>query len=217
MKLILASNSPRRKELLKNLGFPFQIKASDYEEKSFSSDPILTATTFAKGKADDIFSRLENNSDCIVLGADTVVFLKDEILGKPKDEIHARKMLKKLSNKEHNVVTGFCIKTKDIEIVDFDVSLVKFNELTDNQIDEYIKSRLCFGKAGGYGIQDVGFNLIDKHNGSLNNIIGLPTEKIFPLLKKILDKQREKDEKGLQKTKHCSSRTRKGCNHDERK
>jgi len=184
-KLILASNSPRRKQLLKNENFDFEIVPSDYEEQSFSSDPIVTATTFAKGKAIDVYMKIKD-MNVVILSADTVVFLDGQILGKPKDEDHAFSMLKQLSNKTHSVTTGFCIKYQDKQIIDTDTTLVTFNDLSDEQIKKYIKSGLYKGKAGAYGIQDVEFNLVKSYEGSLNNVIGLPTEKIIPLLYSII-------------------------------
>ena len=184
-KIVLASNSPRRKELLSALGYNFDIMVSDYEEKVFSSDPIEIATTFALGKAKDVFMKIKNKGDYIVIGADTVVFLDGEILGKAKDEQSAYKTLKKLSGKTHTVITGFAILTNEVAHVDYDLSKVTFANLSEEQINAYLQSGLYKGKAGCYGIQD-GFSLVEKHLGSLNNIIGLPTEKITIILKELI-------------------------------
>ena len=186
MKLVLASNSPRRKELLNKMGYQFEVKVSDYEEKVFSLDPIKIATTFALGKAKSVFNLLENKDDVLVLGADTIVYYNGEILGKPNGDIEAFNMLKKLSGKEHKVITGFCLINTDKIITDYDTSNVLFNTLTDQEIDAYIKSGLYKGKAGAYGIQDKGFNLVKSYFGSLNNVIGLPTEKLDEYLKTLL-------------------------------
>ncbi len=184
MKIILASNSPRRKELLEKAGFEFSIIVSDYEEKGFSSNPIETATLFAKGKAESVFNALKNKSDVAVVGADTVVFMGGEILGKPTSEKDARQMLKSLSGKMHSVVTGYYIACEKNSIGGYMETLVQFNTLSDELIDEYIKSGLYKGKAGSYGIQD-DFPLVEKYEGSLTNVIGLPMERIVPLLDKI--------------------------------
>ena len=184
MKLILASNSPRRKELLKKHGFEFEVISSDFEEKVFSNDPIITAKTFAEGKAKEVFNTLENKSGVVVLGADTVVFSDGKILGKPQSEKEARAMLKSLSGKTHEVATGYALisgKGKEVGVV---VTKVTFNNLTEEIIEGYIKSGLYKGKAGSYGIQD-GFALVESYEGSLNNVIGLPTEAVVPLLKKL--------------------------------
>ena len=185
-KIILASNSPRRKDLLKVNGFNFEVIVSDYEESDFSLDPILTAKTFAKEKVLDVYKNLENKGDVVVVGADTVVFCDCKILGKPKDRLDAYSMLKNLSNKTHTVATGFCIKTENKEIVDVDTTLVTFNDLTDQDINAYLDSGLYKGKAGSYGIQDKEFKLVKEYKGSLDNVIGLPTEKIIPLLRDII-------------------------------
>ena len=187
MKIILASNSPRRKELLKNEGFDFEIVVSDYEEEAFSLDPVKTAVTFSIGKAKSVFDSLVDKDNTVVLGSDTVVFLNGEILGKPKDEGEAREMLKDLSGKTHSVVSGYALVSSGGIVSGYDKTQVTFNDLTDKMIDEYIESGLYKGKAGSYGIQD-GYNLVKSYVGSLNNVIGLPTEKITPLLKELLTK-----------------------------
>ena len=187
MEIILASNSPRRKELLKAEGFDFSINVSDYEEKAFTLDPIKTAVAFSIGKAKSVFDSLENKNNALVIGSDTVVFLEGEILGKPKDEAEARQMLKRLSNKTHSVVSGYAIVTAEGIISGYDKTAVTFFDLKDEVIDEYISSGLYKGKAGSYGIQD-GYPLVKKFEGSLNNVIGLPTEKLTPILKDIITK-----------------------------
>ena len=184
MKLILASNSPRRKEILTNGGYQFEIITSDYEETCFCQDPVLTAQTFALGKAKSVFDNLENKDDCVVLGADTVVF-NGTILGKGKNDEDAKSMLKTLSGKTHTVITGYAIVSAKKEIVSCTKTDVTFNNLTDEQINEYVASGLYKGKAGCYGIQDP-FPLVSHYNGSLSNVIGLPKEDIFPLLDKLL-------------------------------
>ena len=186
MKLILASNSPRRKDLLEKLGYEFDVVVSEYQEQSFSSDPILTATTFALGKAKAVFENLKDKDSVVVLGADTIVYCENEIIGKPKDEKDAFNMIKKLSGKTHEVITGFCLINTDKIITDYVTSNVKFYTLSDDEIASYIKSGLYKGKAGGYGIQDEDCKLVESYSGSLNNIIGLPTEKVQEYLNKLL-------------------------------
>ena len=188
MQLILASNSPRRKEILTNAGFTFKVISSDFEEQVFCSDPYKTATTFAFNKANSVFNSLENKADVAVLGSDTVVYFDGKILGKPNDEIDAINMLKSLSNNKHTVITGFAIITENKTIIDFDESEVYFSDLTDEQIKAYINSGLYKGKAGAYGIQDKDFNLVKEYKGSLTNIIGLPIEKVQEALNQILSK-----------------------------
>lgn len=182
MKIILASNSPRRRELLSLFNIKFEVHSSDFLEDDLEEDPIKTAEKFALGKAESVFNNLTDKNGVLVLGADTVVFLDGEILGKPKDENEAKNMLKKLSGKTHTVVTGYALITEREKIVGNDKTQVTFNELKDELIDEYINSNLYKGKAGSYGIQD-GFPLVKTYVGSLNNVIGLPTEKVLPYLK----------------------------------
>ena len=182
MKLILASNSPRRKEILEKGGFAFEIINSDYEEKVSSSNPVFTAETFALGKAKSVFDKLPNKEDLVVLGADTVVY-NGLILGKGKSDNDAKAMLKTLSNKTHQVITGYAIVYNGGEIVSHVKTDVTFNDLSDQLIDEYVGSGLYKGKAGCYGIQD-GYPLVKSYDGSLSNVIGLPEEAVFPLLKK---------------------------------
>lgn len=186
MELILASNSPRRKEILTNAGFSFKVISSDYEEKAFSDDPYITATTFALNKAKSVFNGLKNKDNVVVLGSDTVVYYNGKILGKPIDENDAIRMLKELSNNKHSVITGFALITKNQNIIDFDESQVYFSNLTDGQIKAYVDSGLYKGKAGAYGIQDTEFGLVREYEGSLSNIIGLPIEKVNKTLNKIL-------------------------------
>ena len=131
-----------------------------------------------------MFIKLKDKNDCVVIGADTVVFYDGEILGKAKDEQSAYKTLKKLSNKTHTVVTGFAVLTNETQYVDYDISKVTFANLSEERINSYIQSGLYKGKAGCYGIQD-GFSLVEKYTGSLNNIIGLPTEKLTSILNKL--------------------------------
>ena len=183
MKLILASASPRRKEILSKEGFDFEIVKSDYEEKGFSSNPYKTALTFAYEKAKDVFNKL-GDSDSIVLGADTVVYLKGEILGKPIDREDAKRILNNLSGNKHKVITGYALISKNKTIVGYDKSTVIFNKLSESQIESYLDSNLYVGKAGAYGLQDGEFNFVKKYVGSMNNIIGLPIEKIKKALKK---------------------------------
>ena len=183
MKLILASKSPRRRELLTKFGYSFDVVEAEYNETNVNDSPIDTAKSNALGKAKEVFERL-NDSSAVVIGADTVVFLDGEILGKPVDDRHAMSMLLKLSGRERSVVTGWAIISKDRQVVKESVSKVIFNELELENILEYVKSGLPLDKAGSYGIQD-GFGLVKEYNGSLNNIIGLPIEEMAFYIDKI--------------------------------
>lgn len=179
MKLILASASPRRKEILIKNGFSFEIVKSDVEEKNLPS-ALETAKNNALLKAKDVFDKLKDEK-VVVLGADTVVVIDDKILGKPKTEKDAENMLKTLSNRTHQVITGYAIVSKNQTINDYDISEVTFNDLSSEVISEYIKTGSPMDKAGAYGIQD-GFPLLKELKGSLDNVIGLPIEKIKKVL-----------------------------------
>ena len=180
-QLILASNSPRRREILKGAGFDFEVIISDFEEKDVALSPIETAINNALGKAQATFDNL-GNKNAVVLGADTVVFYNNTLLGKPKDSEDAVKMLKTLSGNTHTVVTGYAIITQNGTLSGFSESKVTFNKLKKEQIDKYVKSGKPLDKAGAYGIQD-GYDLVKNFEGSLNNVIGLPIEQIAPILK----------------------------------
>lgn len=187
MKLILASNSPRRKEFLTKYGFEFEVISSPYQERNFTDDPYILTKEFALGKAQSVFDKLDNKDDYLVLGADTVVYFDGKILGKPKDKLDAKKMLTNLSGKSHLVISGFAIVSKNSTVVDADLSYVTFNNLNSQLIDDYVNSGLPLDKAGSYGIQD-GFNIVKQVDGSYDNVVGLPTEKILPILKDFLSK-----------------------------
>ncbi len=188
MKIVLASNSPRRRELLSYFNIRFSVISSDFIEENPDKSPVETVKKFALGKAESVFNNLTDKKSVLVLGADTVVFLDGEILGKPDSEENAKQMLKKLSGKTHEVISGYAIITANEKIVGYDKTLVTFNDLSDKLIFDYIKSGLYKGKAGSYGIQD-GFPLVKSYIGSLNNVIGLPTEKVIPYLNFLIGKK----------------------------
>ena len=177
-KLILASNSPRRKEILKNAGYDFIVIPSRYEENisgKFFSKNLLEDCAYNKAK--DVYKRVcDKNS--VIVSADTVVVIDNIILGKPKDDKEALLMLQKLSSRTHLVASAVCIMNKDILIKDSAFSYVAFRKLSDNDIKNYILCKHPFDKAGSYGIQDENFDFAIKIAGELNNIIGFP-RKLF--------------------------------------
>lgn len=187
MKLILASSSPRRKDLLTEFGFDFNIIKSDFNETAFYSSPKATVKNYALEKAKDVFNKLCENekNNSVVLGADTVVVYKNKIIGKPKNKTCARETLKMLSGKSHYVYTGYCFFSGDKVVVKAVKSKVVFNTLSDSLIEDYLATNLPMDKAGCYGIQD-GFPLVKRYKGSFNNIVGLPVEKFEKRLKRIL-------------------------------
>ncbi|MEG9429565.1 MAG: nucleoside triphosphate pyrophosphatase [Christensenellaceae bacterium] len=180
MKLILASNSPRRREILTEFGYDFTVKTSDFKENDMQGDPVSVAMRFAKGKALGVFlseKRLDLSADIAVIGADTVVYFDGKILGKPKDKAEAYKTLKALSGKMHAVVTGFAVISERLRVFGYDVSEVVFNDLSEKTVSGYVATGNPLDKAGSYGVQD-GFDLVREVRGSVYNVIGFPIEKI---------------------------------------
>jgi septum formation protein len=181
MNIILASQSPRRAELFKKITPVFEISVSKVAEVV---DPALSPKSLAmlnaKNKAADIFNFYDKlGDDRLVVGADTVVVCGGRILNKPKDAAEARAHLKFLSARVNTVISGFYIVNKHKNVMDYDVSTVTFNKLTAAQIDKYVKSGLCTGYAGGYGIQDAdAYGFLKSYSGSYDNILGLPVEKL---------------------------------------
>ena len=182
MKIILASASPRRSDILTKFGFKFTVIKSDFNETNELENPCETAMGFALGKAKNVAENTLLDNDTIVLGADTVVYFENEILGKPKDKGQARAMLNRLSGNEHKVITGYALISKDKVVTGYDESSVVFNELPSSLINEYVETGLPLDKAGSYGLQD-GFDIVKEYKGSYYNIVGLPIEKIIEELK----------------------------------
>lgn len=184
VKLILASGSPRRIELLKKLGCKFRVIPSKVEEKiNPSLSPTENARRISCLKALDAASKI---SEGIVIAADTMVVLNRKILGKPKNKKEARAMLQKLSAKEHRVITGIAVvdmKTKAIKQSAV-TTKVKFRKLNQNLIEKYIKSGEPQDKAGAYGIQGKGASLVESIKGDYFNIVGLPLNTLNQLLEK---------------------------------
>ena len=178
--LILASQSPRRKEILESkLGKDsFLIIPSDIDE-DIDLPPYLLPMELAYLKAKKIF---DEHLDATVIGSDTIVVVDDEILGKPKDEEDAFKMLKELSGRSHKVISGYCVISKERVIKGTVTTIVNFNELSDDLIRAYIKTGSPMDKAGSYGIQDTEFNLVRSIEGDYNNVVGLPIDAIMTSL-----------------------------------
>ncbi len=183
MEIILASASPRRKEILLNAGYNFKIIASKYDEKiSNKAYSTSLVENCALNKAKEVF---ENNKNSLIVASDTVVVIDNKILGKPKDEKEAIDMLLNLSNKEHFVATSICLIYKDKILLDTQKTFVTFKKLTLNEIKTYIKDKKPFDKAGSYGIQDNGFDFAIKINGDLDNVIGFPLRLFKKMLSQI--------------------------------
>ena len=169
---IVASASPRRKEILSMGGFGFRIIPSDCDETIKEKlSPEETVKVLAERKA---LSVLEKNENSVVLGCDTVVALGDEILGKPADREDAFKMIKALSGKTHRVCTGVCIADKNKTNTFVSVAEVEFYELSDETAESYVATGECDDKAGAYGIQGLGGTLVKSIKGDYYAIVGLP-------------------------------------------
>lgn len=190
MKFILASASPRRKELVKEFVENAQIIPAQGEETAVAGTPRRLVETLSRQKADEVFS-LEKNAQIIVLGADTVVAYGKKVLGKPRSEEEAFSMLKMLSGRSHFVYTGVCfiyLKKGEKKYVNRSVKTrVKFNKLSDEWIKGYVESGSPMDKAGAYGIQDGG--LVKSVRGSFTNVVGLPVELCKKLYAKIIREQ----------------------------
>ena len=183
-KLILASKSPRRQQLLRDLGFDFEVRTMDVNE---DHDPSLTGVEIAEHLAKKKALAFQDNlaDDEIVLTSDTVVWCHGESLAKAKDSEHAREMLQKLSGTSHDVITGVCLLSKDHKEVFSDTTKVYFRTITDEEIEYYISHYRPFDKAGAYGIQEwIGMWAIEKIEGSFFTVMGLPTHLIYPYLQK---------------------------------
>lgn len=182
--IILASNSPRRKELLAGLDIPFDVRVIDGIDESFPQD-LLTkdiAGYIAKKKADAYQQAMA--ADELIITADTIVILGQKVMGKPKDAAEAVEMLHELSGHTHQVITGVCLTTKEKQ-VNFSVETdVTFKTLTDEEIHYYVEHYRPFDKAGAYGIQEwIGHVGVTGMNGSYFNVMGLPVQRIYEALR----------------------------------
>lgn len=182
-KIILASSSPRRKELLERYDLnPIIFKPETEEIENEGEDPIQIAMSLAFEKSYWVSKQFKN--DEIIIGADTIVVYGKEVLGKPKDKEDAFRILNKLNGKEHEVVTGISIikANSKVKIVDYESTKVKFRKLSEIQINKYIDTLEPMDKAGAYGIQGYGEILVEGINGCYSNVVGLPLGKLDDLL-----------------------------------
>jgi septum formation protein len=181
MELILASSSPRRREFLKQLGIPFKIVVPRVEEQpEKGEEPGHFAWRLAVDKARHVMSRVPGRS--IVIAADTIVVLGKTILGKPRNAADARRMLKMLSGREHEVITGVCVMSGRKKRSFVTSTDVEFKRLTQPEIDFYIASGEPMDKAGAYAIQGIGSFLVRKIRGSYTNVVGLPVAELMDAL-----------------------------------
>jgi len=182
--VILASRSPRRKQLLEQAGVLFTIQSADIEE---DFPDHLPATKVPEYIADNKAAAIaKKNPDSMVIAADTVVILEDRIIGKPKDEADAEAMLRALSGKKHEVVTGVVLQWKDKKMSFSEITEVYFHPLNEAQIQYYINHYQPFDKAGAYAIQEwIGLIGIEKIQGDYYNVMGLPVQSLMKALEKI--------------------------------
>ncbi len=188
MKVILASASPRRRELLKQINIGFEQIVSNKEENCiFSGNIEEYVTTLAFEKANAVMEDVKE--DCIVIGADTVVFMNNQILGKPRDKQDAFNMLKNLQNNKCVVSTGLCIMKREGEniVIEKEASSceVYLDEMTDTEIEEYIETNEPMDKAGAFAIQGFGARYIKEIKGDYYSVVGLPVNKVYKILRDI--------------------------------
>ncbi|KOX80826.1 N-acetylserotonin O-methyltransferase-like protein [Melipona quadrifasciata] len=178
-RVVLASGSPRRYEIIKQLGINVEVISSMYDEnldRSTYKNSGEYVQDLAKYKVQEVYNRLKEDtvSPSLIIGADTMVTMGNIIYGKPKNNSHAFEMLSSLANKEHVVYTGVCLKTPKKEVNFYESTKVKFGDISEEQIWTYIKSGEPLDKAGGYGIQGLGACLIEKVDGDFFTVMGLP-------------------------------------------
>lgn len=181
-KVILSSNSPRRKELFAGLGIDFDVRVISGIDESYPSDiPLKDVPQYiAKEKA----AAYDIATDELVVTADTVVIVDNEILGKPVDEDEARKMLRKLSGRSHEVITGVCLTTCELQRSFAVTSEVTFKKLSEEEIEYYVKNYHPLDKAGAYGIQEwIGYIGVTSLYGSYFNVMGMPVQRIYEELR----------------------------------
>ena len=185
-KIILASNSPRRKELMEMLGYDFEVVVSHVEEvidDKLSFNDMVKSLALQKGRA-----VYETHPNCLVIGADTVVVVDDIILGKPHNQKQAQQMIEMLSNRSHIVMTAVAFISKEEQYVICDTSRVKFNEIPADKIEQYVLSDEPYDKAGGYAIQGWAGKYIREIEGNFYTIIGLPIDIVEDYLQSYLKK-----------------------------
>ena len=181
-KIILASASPRRRELLGQLTEEFEVIPSGAEETITETTPYDTVCMLAAVKAEWVAKQYP---DAVVIGADTMVYLGEEPLGKPRDIEDAREMLKKLSGRVHQVYTGVCVIAGGKVISDAECTDVYFAELGDEEIGKYLETNESMDKAGAYGIQGYAARFVERIDGCYFNVVGLPIRKLYTMLKQV--------------------------------
>jgi septum formation protein len=180
--VVLASNSARRKELLTAAGIPFVVRARGIEEVRRPDEP---AVDYVRRLAEVKAFAIPITAGEIVLGADTTVVVEDHILEKPRDEADALRMLQLLSGQEHQVITGICLRTTDVKVIDVAVTKVRFLAMSEQELADYVASGEPIDKAGAYAIQGRASKFIDRIEGCYFNVVGLPISLVYTHLKKL--------------------------------
>jgi|TARA_B110000914_G_scaffold63973_1_gene55805 septum formation protein len=184
--IILGSNSSRRKEILEKMNIKVEVRASNIDESITSDINIIEIPVFLAQKKSNSLSKDLKEKE-ILITADTVVIYKEKIITKPKNSLDAKKILEKLSNHTHQVITGVCIRSQNKEHTFSNTTEVTFNKLNDNDIDYYIKQFNPYDKAGSYGIQEwIGLIGVKKIKGSYTNVVGLPSSQVYQELNKFI-------------------------------
>ena len=183
--VVLASQSPRRIKFFKDLKIKFKSIKIDVDESYSNKLKAVEITDFLAEKKASFYSDLIKKNT-IVITSDTIVWIKNKALGKPKNNKNAKEILRTLSDSTHEVITSFCIKTIDKKIIVNDTTKVSFKKLTDQEIDYYVDNNNVLDKAGAYGIQDwIGYIGITRIEGTYNNVMGLPTHLLYKELMKL--------------------------------
>ena len=180
MKLVLASASPRRREILSSAGLSFVVRVSNVPEER---GPQEAAVAYVRRLAEEKAFAVPMDDGEVILAADTVVVLDEHVLEKPRDAADAARMLRLLSGREHEVITGICLRSADRKIVDSETTRVRFIELNEAEIAAYTSSGEPMDKAGGYAIQGLASKFIDRIEGGYFNVVGLPMPMAYRHLK----------------------------------
>jgi septum formation protein len=181
--LILASASPRRSELLRNAGIAFEVDPADIHEEPVAGEaPINYAQRLARDKAQTVLAR---HPDAVALGADTVVVVDEHLLEKPTNAEDAKRMLRLLSGRTHQVITGVCLLSADFEHTEAELTQVAFVRMSEDDIAEYVASGEPMDKAGAYGIQGMASRWVQRIEGDYFNVVGLPVARVYRMLKKL--------------------------------
>ena len=183
MSLILASASPRRSELLRNAGISFIVEPAHVPEQPLPEEqPLLYAQRLARDKARAIFAK---HFDNVVLGADTIVVADEHLLEKPRDAQDAARMLRLLSGRAHQVITGVCVIAPGHERTEAELTEVRFSPLSEQEIASYVASGEPMDKAGAYAIQGMASRWVERIDGCYFNVVGLPVPRVYRMLRKL--------------------------------